>query len=211
MSAARPLQNRVDPYGELVATCARGALMGNRGGRIHRPDGTLGRRRWASKQWIACLCAFRGRRRAVWGESYTELFFLDEVTALAAGHRPCFECRRAEAEAFREAFGEGARPSAPCIDAVLHRERLDNGAKRLWDAAIERLPDGAMIEHDGRAFAVRGDAMLPWSFVGYDAPQPRPRAGLARVLTPPSIVRALCAGYHPRWATLPDGKQAERA
>jgi hypothetical protein len=200
MSAARPLQNRVDPYGELVATSARGALMGNRGGRFHRSDQTLGRRRWASKQWIACLCAFRGRRRAVWGESYTELFFLDEVTALAAGHRPCFECRRAEAEAFRRAFAIGAPPTAPSMDAVLHRERLDQGAKRLWDLPVAALPDGAMIARDGRAFAVRGDAIAPWSFAGYGAPQPRPRAGLARVLTPPSIVRALAAGYAPRWA-----------
>ncbi len=198
MSAAGPLQNRVDPFGELVATPARGALMGNRGGRFHRADRTLGRRRWASQQWIACLCAFRGRRRAVWGEGYTELFFLDEVTALAAGHRPCFECRRAEAEAFRSAFGEGA--SAPQMDAILHRERLDHGAKRLCDTPIERLPDGAMIERDGRAFALRGGAVLPWSFAGYGAPQSRPRAGLARVLTPSSIVRALAAGYSPRWA-----------
>lgn len=197
MSAAGPLQNRVDPHGELFATAGRGALMGNRGGRFHRPDRTLGRRRWASKQWIACLLAFKGRRRAVWGDGYTELFFSDEVAALAAGHRPCFECRRAEAEAFRSAFGEGA--SAPQMDAVLHRERLDRGAKRLWDLPFERLPDGAMIERDGRAFAVRGGAILPWSFGGYGAPQSRPRAGLARVLTPPSIVRALAAGYAPRW------------
>lgn len=200
MSAPGPLQNRVDPYGELFATSARGALMGNRGGRFHHPDRTLGRRRWASKQWIACLCDFKGRRRAVWGQGYTELFFLDEVTALAAGHRPCFECRRAEAEAFGRAFGEGVRPSAPNMDAILHRERLDHGAKRLWDARIERLPDGATIERDGRPFALRGDAILPWSFAGYGAPQPRPRAGPARVLTPPSIVRALAAGYSPRWA-----------
>jgi hypothetical protein len=200
MSAPGPLQNRVDPYGELFATSARGALMGNRGGRFHRADRTLGRRRWAAKQWIACLCAFKGRRRAVWGEGYTELFFLDEVTALAAGHRPCFECRRAEAEAFRLAFGEGARPSAPSMDAILHRERLDQGAKRLWEMPIERLPDGAMIERDGRVFALRGDAILPWGFEGYGAPRSRPRAGFARVLTPPSILRALCAGYSPRWA-----------
>ncbi len=200
MNVAGPLQNRVDPYGDLVATPARGALMGNRGGRFHRDDRTLGRRRWASKQWIACLCAFKGRRRAVWGEGYTELFFLDEPTALAAGHRPCFQCRRAEAEAFQRAFGAGARPSAPSIDAILHRERLDRRAKRAWDAPIERLPDGAMIEREGRAFALRGEAMLPWSFAGYGAPQARPCAGLARVLTPPSIVRAFEAGYAPRWA-----------
>ena len=109
MIASRPLQNRVDPYGALVAVNARGALMGNRGGRFHRPDQTLGRRRWASRQWISCLCAFQGRHRSVWGDSYTELFFLDEPTALAAGHRPCFVCRRADAEAFRRAFGRRRR------------------------------------------------------------------------------------------------------
>jgi hypothetical protein len=205
MSAGRPLQNRVDPFGELVATSARGSLMGNRGGRLHRPDQTLGGRRWASKQWIACVCAFKGRKRTVWGESYTELFFLDEVTALAAGHRPCFECRRADAEAFRSAFGQGARPSAPSMDAVLHRERLENGVKRLWDAPIDSLPDGAMIARDRSAYALRGDALLPWSFAGYGAPEPRPRAGLARVVTPPSVVRALAVGYAPRWA---DGASA---
>jgi hypothetical protein len=200
MNRAGPLQNRVDPYGDLVATPARGALMGNRGGRFHRADRTLGRRRWVCEQWIACLCAFKGRRRAVWGEGYTELFFMDEPTALAAGHRPCFECRRVEAEAFQRAFGAGARPSAPAMDAILHRERLERNAKRAWEAPIERLPDGAMIEREGRPFALRGEAMLPWSFAGYGAPQVRPRSGTARVLTPPSIVRALAAGYAPRWA-----------
>ncbi len=201
MSAAGPLQNRVDPYGELFATSARGALMGNRGGRFHRRDRTLGRRRWASKQWIACLCAFKGRRRAVWGEGYTELFFSDEVTALAAGHRPCFECRRAEAEAFRVRLrrrraaerAEHGRRSSTASGSITAPSAC--GTRR-----IERLPDGAMIERDGRAFALRGDAILPWSFDGYGAPRSRPRAGLARVLTPPSIVRALAAGYSPRWA-----------
>jgi hypothetical protein len=200
MSAAGPLQNRVDPHGELVATSARGALMGNRGGRFHRADRTLSQRRWASRQWIACLCAFKGRHRAVWGEGYTELFFLDEVTALAAGHRPCFECRRADANAFRAAFGGDARPSAPEMDVVLHRERLDGRNKRVWETSVETLPDGAMIDRDGRPFALCGEAMLPWSFSGYGAPLQRPAAGLARVLTPPSIVRALAAGYRPGWA-----------
>ena len=125
MSAAGPLQNRVDPYGELVATPARGALMGNRGGRFHRrrpdprapPLGLAGNGSPAS-------APSRAGGAAVWGDSYTELFFLDEATALAAGHRPCFECRRAEAEAFRRAFGDGARPKRAEMDAILHRERL---------------------------------------------------------------------------------------
>src|ERR1700690_2823153 len=108
-----PLQNRVDPFANLFATPARGLLMGNRGGRIHNDDKTLTSRRWASRQWICCVLDFRGRQRDVWGRFYTELFFLDEPTALAAGHRPCFECRRADALRFRDAIGDGARkPSA---------------------------------------------------------------------------------------------------
>src|SRR5260370_40328038 len=102
--APRPLQNRVDPFGEFHAVANRGALMGNRGGRLHHDDKTLGGRRWPSKRWLICACAFKGRRRTVWGASYTELFFLDEPTALAAGHRPCFECRHEAAKAFLSAF-----------------------------------------------------------------------------------------------------------
>jgi hypothetical protein len=196
MSAARPLQNRVDPYGALIAVAARGALMGNRGGRFHRPDRTLGGRRWASRQWISCLCAFQGRHRTVWGDSYTELFFLDEPTALAAGHRPCFLCRRADAEAFRQSFA-AARPSAPEIDAILHRERLDG---RRTERALAGLPDGVMVEWKGKPCAVRGGSLLPRSFFGYGAPEPRPARGAAPVLTPPAIVAALAAGYRPRWA-----------
>ena len=200
MNAGRPLPNRVDPYGALVAVRARGALMGNRGGRFHRDDGALGSRRWVSERWIACLCAFRGRRREVWGRGYTEVFFLDEPTALAAGHRPCFECRRAEAEAFRRAFDESGRTSAAAIDRRLHRERLAHFAGRFEARALDELSDGVMVERAGAPFAVRGDALLPWSFFGYGAPEPRPRAARVRVLTPPSIVRALAAGYRPRWA-----------
>ncbi|MGD0721728.1 MAG: hypothetical protein ABR970_11875 [Roseiarcus sp.] len=200
MSAARPLANRVDPFGDLVAAPARGLLMGNRGGRFHRDDRTLGRRRWATKQWIACLCAFKGRRREVWGNGYTELFFLDEVTAFAAGHRPCFECRRAEAEAFRALFPGGPHAAAPRMDAVLDAERRDGAAKRLCERPLAQLPDGAMIALAGRPCAVRGDALLPWGFQGYGAPLKRPRAGAAITLTPPSILTVLAGGYSPRWA-----------
>ncbi len=200
MTASRPLQNRVDPYGALVAVAARGALMGNRGGRFHRPDQTLGRRRWSSRRWIACLCAFQGRHRRVWGDSYTELFFLDEPTALAAGHRPCFLCRRADAEAFRRAFAAGGAPSAAEMDAVLHRERLANPPGRRLERPIAELPDGAMIERNGRPYAVRGATLLPWSFFGYGAAEARPDNVGARVLTPPAVVAALVAGYRPRWA-----------
>ncbi|MEO1001299.1 MAG: hypothetical protein AAFW69_11970, partial [Pseudomonadota bacterium] len=104
-----PLQNRVTPFGEIEADPARGLWLGNRGGRFHRDDRTLGRRRHASRAWIYCVLNFKGRRRAVMGPGYTELFFLDEPTALAAGHRPCFECQRARAIAFAEAWGAGMR------------------------------------------------------------------------------------------------------
>ena len=122
---SRPLQNRVDPFGEFHAVPERGAMMGNRGGRLHRDDRTLTGRRWTSRRWIVCVCEFKGRWREVWGRGYTELFFLDEPTALAAGHRPCFECRRVAAKAFISAFP--GRPSgADPMDEALHRERVEN-------------------------------------------------------------------------------------
>src|SRR5262245_10377094 len=124
-----PLQNRVTPTGEIIADPARGTLMGNRGGPLHRPDQTLGARRWVSKAWICCRLEFKGRRRQVMSPGkYTELFFLDEATALAAGHRPCFECRRAEAEQFARLWakvhGAHDRARAGDMDRVLHAERV---------------------------------------------------------------------------------------
>jgi len=197
--ARLPLQNRVDPFGELHAVAERGSLMGNRGGRLHRPDRTLTRRRWTSRRWIACVCEFKGRQREVWGDSYTELFFLDDPTALAAGHRPCFECRRAAAKAFMAAF-PGRPPGADAMDEALHRERLEGRRKRLWRARLGDLPDGAMVTHDGRAYAIRGGSLLPWSFAGYGAPAPLEPDAFADVLTPPSAAAALANGYRPLWA-----------
>jgi len=200
MSAAHPLPNRVDPFGQLRATTARGALMGNRGGQFHRDDQTLSPRRrpWSNKTWIACVCEFKGRWRPVWGKGYTELFFLDEPTALAAGHRPCFECRRVEAESFRAAFASEARMSALDMDTRLHEERLDGERKRLVALPIETLPDLAMIARNETAFLLRGEKLYPWSFEGYGEPFARPARGIVDVLTPPSILRALAAGYTPR-------------
>ena len=198
-----PLQNRVSPFGELFATPARGTLFGNRGGRFHTDAKTLTARRWASRQWICCVLDFKGRQRDVWGRYYTELFFLDEVTALAAGHRPCFECRRKEAEAFAQAWRKArrlsARPYADEMDKVLHAERLHGRAKRTHRRAIGTLPDGAFIALHGEAFAVRGDALLHWTPPGYDGRKPRPRGIMADVLTPPAILAVLSAGYAPRW------------
>jgi hypothetical protein len=196
---SRPLQNRADPFGELHAVAERGLLMGNRGGRLHRDDRTLTGRRWTSRRWIVCVCAFKGRWREVWGQGYTELFFLDEPTALAAGHRPCFECRRAAAKAFLAAF-PGRPHGADPMDEALHRERVEGRVKRVWRTRLGDLPEGAMIARDGRAYAVRGAALAPWSFAGYAAPLPLEPNAVVDVLTPPSTVAALAAGYRPIWA-----------
>jgi len=198
-----PLQNRVDPFGELSAVPARGLLFGNRGGRIHGEDRCLTRRRWTSRAWICCRLAFKNRQRNVWGNSYTELFFLDDPTALAAGHRPCFECRRTDALAFAAAWARAHRlnvpPRAGEMDAVLHAHRLQGRAKRRHCVAIDDLPDGAIIAEGDHPSAVRGDALLPWSFAGYGSPRPRPRAVEVDLLTPPAIVSVLRAGYRPQW------------
>lgn len=196
------LPNRVDPFGNLFADASRGLLFGNRGGRFHRDDRTLGARRWVSRRWICCRLDFKGRHRNVWGAGYTELFFLDEPTALAAGHRPCFECRRADAQAFAAAFARDHFGRADEIDRVLHAERLDGRGKRRHRCAIDGLPDGSMItlpEEPGRAFAVRGPALLRWASTGYIGARPRPRNLMVDVLTPPGTLAALSAGYRPGW------------
>jgi hypothetical protein len=197
------LQNRVDPFGELFAMPARGLFMGNRGGRFHTDDRKLTKRRWVSPQWICCKLEFNDRHRIVWGDSYTELFFLDEVTALAAGHRPCFECRRKDAEVFADLWartrGLPVRAVAHDMDKVLQVERLNGHAKRLHRRRIDRLPDGAVIALEGRgAFAVRDGALLHWAPTGYDARRLLPRDSVD-VLTPPAILSVLAAGYRPRW------------
>ena len=202
-----PLPNRVDPFGDLFADPARGLFFGNRGGRFHREDRTLGVRRWVSRSWICCLLAFKNRHRNVWGAGYTELFFLDEPTALAAGHRPCFECRRADARAFAAAYAAGSGlavvPRAPEIDRVLHGERLAaRRAKRRHRRAIDDLPDGAFLEladEPGQAFVIRGSALLQWTPTGYAARRRRPGGIAVDILTPPGILAALANGYLPCW------------
>jgi hypothetical protein len=146
---------------------------------------------------------FKGRQRNVWGRYYTELFFMDEVTALAAGHRPCFECRRKEAEAFaaawQQAFKLRQRPRADAMDLVLHAERLNGRAKRRHRRSIDGLPDGAFLALEEGAWAVRGTSLLRWTPKGYATRKRRPRGAMVDVLTPPAIVGALAAGYRPRW------------
>ncbi|RJF73939.1 hypothetical protein [Rhodopseudomonas palustris] len=200
-----PLQNRVTPFGDILAVAARGLFTGNRG-IIHDPaTRTLLSRRWSNPAWLICVCDFRGRRRAVMAtRSWTELFFLDEATALAAGHRPCYFCRRDDASRFAAAWAQGnglARVSAKEIDAVLHRERLDGKAKRLHPlpCAISALPDGAMVAADDECYLIAQGTPLRWSFDGY---YPIDRSTLNRqptpvLLTPPSTLRTLRAGYQP--------------
>ena len=197
-----PLQNRVTPAGDLVADPARGLLMGNRGGRFHDPaTRTLATRRYVSRAWIICLTAFRDRpARTVWGRGYTELFFLDEVTALA-GHRPCAECRRAAARAFQGALARAAGEvlRLPAIDRLLDGERREGRAKRVHAVPAESLPDGAVIlAGDGLPHAVRDGALRVWSFAGYGPARPLPTGPVA-CLTPPLSLAALRGGYAPVW------------
>jgi hypothetical protein len=196
-----PLQNRVTPTGDIVATPHRGLFTGNRG-IIHDPaTKTLLKKRWSGPAWITCVCEFRGWRRKVMAtRSWTELFFLDEATAFAAGHRPCFFCRRDDANRFRAAWeaGNGVKNvRARDIDVVLHRERLDRGAKRLHPLPMppEQLPEGAMLQVGDASYLVARGSMLRWSFEGY-APA-EIDAAAAMLLTPPSTVRAFQAGYRP--------------
>ncbi len=186
------LQNRVDPWGVIHARPERGTMMGNRGGKFHRDGQTLGQRRWASHHWIACELHWKGLRHEPMGRGYTSLFFLDEVTALAAGHRPCFFCRGDEAKAFL-----GNR-KADDFDRQLHAERLAS-ANPPREAGRDCLPDGVMVEIDGAAFAVRGDHLLRWSFAGYTDAIRRNPSLQGKVLTPPAITAILRGHYQPRW------------
>jgi hypothetical protein len=196
-----PLQNRVTPFGEILAIPERGLFTGNRG-IIHDPaTKTLLPRRWSGKAWIVCLCEYKGmRRRVMGGRSWTELFFLDEATALAAGHRPCFFCRREAANRFRASWAQGnhvAPPSAPAMDRVLHAERLDGKIKRRHPlpGPIETLPDGAMIAVEETAFVIVSRKVFRWTPAGYRAATSPPTG--VELLTPPSTLRALAAGYRP--------------
>jgi hypothetical protein len=196
-----PLQNRVTPSGDIVADPHRGLFTGNRG-IIHDPaTRTLLKKRWATPAWITCVCEFRGwRRKVMGGRSWTELFFLDEATAFAAGHRPCFFCRREDANRFRAAWQQGngvADVLARDIDAVLHQERLDRGKKRLHPllSPIEKLPDGAMVQTGDAYFLIVQGRVMRWSMAGYD--KVSDAIENAMLLTPPSTLRAMVAGYRP--------------
>lgn len=192
-----PLRNRVTPLGELVAHPARGLVYGNRGC-LHDAERRI-RRPYQVRRWLACRLEFRGRRRAplMRPGRFTELFFLDEATAFAAGHRPCAECRREDYDRFtaiwRELHGEGG---ADTIDARLHEERIDTVTRerRLHAVAFDEVPDGAFVLHGDTPQLVLGGTIRPWSFEGYGPAEPLP-PGTARLVTPPSLAAVLAAGW----------------
>lgn len=186
-----------------MATPERGLMLGNRGC-LHDLDRRLGVSRWRTKMWLSCWLSFRGRHRDVMPpRRYTALFFLDEVTAMAAGHRPCGECRHADHVAFGEAWriGHGleARLRAGEMDNVLHSQRVEsrNRRKVTYRASVGSLPDGAMVLWHGDPALVLAGALLPWSFGGYGSPIEVSRAAGADVLTPQAMVLTIEAGYRP--------------
>jgi hypothetical protein len=206
---AMPLQNRVTPFGEIVAVRERGTLMGNRGGCLHTDRRTLTRRRWVSRRWIVCVLQFRGRRRQVMTPGrYTELFFLDEATALAAGHRPCRECRCADHERFMAAWLRGnlalglpADVGIDEVDRVLHAERVRaDGSKVTFPARLGDLPDGVLVAPGNvpeRALLLAVGSLWRWTASGYAERLPLDPAAEVEVLTPRSTVSAIAVGYRP--------------
>jgi hypothetical protein len=204
----RPLQNRVTPFGDLIRTTARGTLMGNRG-RLHDPSCRIVRRVASGyRAWVTCRLSFRDRHRTVMTPGrYTELFFLDEATALAAGHRPCGECRRADFLRFRAAWLRGnpehgldVDVPVAAIDRELHRDRLGADGRCLtYPATLDALPDGVFVTgaRAGDALLVWDGDLVPWSPAGYGAPRRGRRGERRMVLTPRSTVAAIAAGYVP--------------
>ena len=196
------LQNRVGPWGNIITTSARGAWMGNRGV-LHDEQQTI-RRPFKLKAWITCVLQFKGRHRKVMSPNrWTELFFLDEATAFAAGHRPCFECRREDAKRFKSfwlkgnaEYGFDERVPIGEIDKILHQERIDRrGGKISYEEAVAALPDGSFIEVNGKACLVAGGKVFRWSPFGYEYEETLLPGQRVRVLTPRSIVNAIRAGY----------------
>ncbi len=199
------LQNRVDPWGRLHAVRARGSMLGNRG-RLHNENRQVVSQ-WQRSAWVTCELEFNGRHRDVFSaNTYSELFFLDEATALSAGHRPCATCRRARYDEFKAKWliANSTRVSMPNlsiieIDKILHAERADrNGAKIAFDAPLSALPLGAFVEINGEAILVWHRGLMRWSFSGYSSIQmPSDPSTRVRVLTPESVVRTLVAGFRP--------------
>lgn len=197
-----PRQNRVDPFGRLIATPQRGSLMGNRGC-LHDDAGTV-RKAFARKAWVTCRLDWKDKRRLVFTPGrYSELFFFDEATALAAGHRPCNDCRKEDYKTFNQAFSRAFSPGrkimAEAMDIQMHNERISGGhMKRTFTAELSSLPDGAMVlraeELDIPRLLWRGN-LFRWSFDGYSDPVPAKEVAVVEVLTPASICAVLKAGY----------------
>lgn len=192
-----PHQNRVDPCGTIFSTAARGTFMGNRGGVLHNQEHRIVRQ-YASRRWITCLLEFKGRRRSVMSPNrYTELFFLDEAVALAAGHRPCAECRRGRFNAFKGAWGNNP-PLADEMDIELQRARIDSRKGKItFQAPLNTLPDGCFVQIDGCSYLVSGDGLFLWSPGGYVEKRRRPQDLTVTILTPEPIVRCIRQGYRP--------------
>jgi hypothetical protein len=200
-----PRQNRVTPFSTIEAVAARGTLMGNRG-ILHDERGRLGIARWRHPHWVTCILEFKGRWRPVMQpHAYTELFFLDEATAFAAGHRPCGECRRSDYRRFLDAWAKATgadrlKLRAVAIDEIMHESRHQPGnrAQRAWRADLAGLPDGTFVrlKGDAHAWVVNGSSLLRWSHEGYDERKKRFR-GEVEVLTPKVTVAAFRAGYRP--------------
>ncbi|WP_254276927.1 hypothetical protein [Halomonas sp. 3H] len=197
-----PLQNRVAPWGQILSSPARGTLMGNRG-ILHDAEKNVVKTH-SVQRWIICVLEFKGQRRELMSPGkYTELFFLDEATALAAGHRPCQECQRERALEFKHCWARANRPDDPDavlmpeMDRQLHRERIARWQKITWQSPIDALPDGAFFEHDGQAYLVWEGRHWRWSFVGYQQAAPCSSEEEVEVLTPPSTVKALLTGFRP--------------
>ncbi len=199
-----PLRNRVDPCGEIFRSPARGTFMGNRGGPLHNEAREIVRP-FKSQRWITCLLEFKGRRRSVMSLGrYTELFFLDEAVSLAAGHRPCAECRRERFNAFREAWkrSRGLVLSqsllADEMDAELHRSRIDRQGKKVtYDALLDSLPNGCFVRIDGSSYLLWKAALLLWTPEGYTKKGHRANGSKVTVLTPEPIVQCIRQGYTP--------------
>ncbi len=195
-----PLQNRVLPDGQIIATPARGTLTGNRG-ILHGPDRVLGTSRWRHKAWICCVLDWQGRKRQVMtGRNWTELFFLDEATAFAAGHRPCAYCRRDAYTRFQAAWTKaaGQRPSAPQMDAALHRTRVTRDRQQITHLVdLPILPVGTFIRKSGQPHLVTAGHLHPYTPAGYAPPIARPTGGCVTVMTPAPTVAVLSAGYRP--------------
>lgn len=203
------LQNRVDPFGEIHAVPERGTLFGNRGGCFHDSQQQLRGRHWVSRRWITCLLRYKGWHREVMTPNrYTELFFLDEATAFAAGHRPCMLCRRTNADRFIDAWSRAHLPAGQRvrtvdhIDEIAHGERIDARARhqRTTRVQLATLPDGALVTRDEapeQPLLLWQGRLHQWSFGGYTGSVPKPTDAAVTLLTPPSFAFAFAAGYAP--------------